>query len=59
MCFCKYDLEKPFSDKNKRNNYGNNNNNNNNILHQIFRCLQYPHLKKYKITMMYTEVKIT
>ena len=29
-----------------------------NIFHQVFQCLQYRHLKPYKISMMYTEVKI-
>ena len=29
-----------------------------NIFHEVFHCLQYLHLEAYKISMMYTEVKI-
>ena len=28
------------------------------ILHQVFQCLHYHHLKKYKISMMYMKVKV-
>ena len=29
-----------------------------NIFHQVFQCLQYRHLKTWKISMVYLEVKI-
>ena len=29
-----------------------------NLLHQVFQCLQYRHLKAYEISMMHTEKKL-
>ena len=29
-----------------------------NVFHQVFQCLQYLHLKAYKISLIYAEVKI-